>query len=132
MERRLKRVWYAHGVPDDNGSFFFSFALRKRKRNAQPKCDAHSKCDSAKKKESSGYEVDVEIGKGGFASVYKGYKRHTQEKVAIKVIQKANYRDFPREIEIHSSLNHKFIVPLLDHFQDGMIMKVSHGLSHLQ
>lgn len=58
------------------------------------------------------------IGKGTFASIYKGYNKITKEEVAIKKIEVNNVfkleKNIKREIEIHKSINHENIVKLYD------------------
>ncbi|GFV74048.1 hypothetical protein TNCV_2952001 [Trichonephila clavipes] len=82
---------------------------------------------SLKKLETSiDFEKLEELGRGGFATVYKArcLKRGIGELVAIKEINKKdeNWRKHKKfvckEIEIHSTLQHRNIVKLYDTFED--------------
>jgi pimeloyl-ACP methyl ester carboxylesterase/tRNA A-37 threonylcarbamoyl transferase component Bud32 len=68
---------------------------------------------------SQRYEVEVEVGRGGMATVFRARERKHQRPVAIKVIHPEltvgeGAQRFEREIQITSHLQHPHIVPLLD------------------
>lgn len=74
-----------------------------------------------------GYRIDVEIGKGGMATVYRGVQLAFDRPVAIKVMSPALAADaefgrrFLREAKLMASLNHAHIVPVYDvGCHDGM------------
>lgn len=68
------------------------------------------------------YEIQEQIGKGGFATVFRAKNYKKNQDVAIKVInwQLMKERKFEekvlQEIEIHSKLSHPNVIKLLDHF----------------
>lgn len=77
----------------------------------------------------SSYEIKESIGKGSFATVYKGIQKSTGREVAIKKIQLARFRDQPntmrmlrREVEVQKGLSHEFCVEYLDYFEDHQFM----------
>ncbi|KAK4057970.1 hypothetical protein OIO90_001189 [Microbotryomycetes sp. JL221] len=72
------------------------------------------------------YELREQIGKGSFASVYKGVQKSTGKLVAIKKINKARFASnpktlemFAREVEIMKDLDHKFCVKCMDSYEDA-------------
>ncbi|KAG6334702.1 hypothetical protein ID866_4381 [Astraeus odoratus] len=69
--------------------------------------------------EARPYVIVTDIGKGSFATVYKGYHEETHHQVAIKVVRKeiltAKLLDnLQSEIEILKSLSHRHITKLID------------------
>ena len=67
------------------------------------------------------YTLENEIGKGGFATVYKGIHIPTGEKVAIKIINKTQLQEDPlnlkrveSEISILKIVKHKNIISLYE------------------
>lgn len=69
--------------------------------------------------EARPYVIVCDIGKGSFATVYKGYHEETHHQVAIKVVRKdiltAKLLDnLQSEIEILKSLSHRHITKLID------------------
>lgn len=71
-----------------------------------------------------GYELQEELGRGGFGVVYRATQTILKREVALKAIlpQYANEPDFirrfEREAEIVASLEHPYIVPLFDYWRD--------------
>ncbi|RPH60055.1 MAG: serine/threonine protein kinase, partial [Chloroflexi bacterium] len=71
-----------------------------------------------------GYELEENLGKGGFGAVYRAYQPTVGREVAIKVIlpQFANQSDFIRRFETEAQLiarlEHPHIVPLYDFWRD--------------
>uniref|UniRef100_A0A8D9EUT2 Serine/threonine-protein kinase SAK n=1 Tax=Cacopsylla melanoneura TaxID=428564 RepID=A0A8D9EUT2_9HEMI len=71
------------------------------------------------------YEIQEQIGKGGFATVFRAKNYKKNQNVAVKVInwQLMKERKFEekvlQEIEIHSKLCHPNVIKLLDHFSYG-------------
>jgi serine/threonine protein kinase len=71
-----------------------------------------------------GFDIGQQIGRGGFATVYRSKNRFTDEDVAIKIIEKSNIttsdmmKRVLNEIRIHTMLDHYSIVRLIDHFED--------------
>ncbi|OAX32115.1 Pkinase-domain-containing protein [Rhizopogon vinicolor AM-OR11-026] len=69
--------------------------------------------------EARPYVIVTDIGKGSFATVYKGYHEDTHHQVAIKVVRRdiltAKLLDnLQSEIEILKSLSHRHITKLID------------------
>ncbi|CAB5377712.1 unnamed protein product [Rhizophagus irregularis] len=65
------------------------------------------------------YIVGAEIGRGSFASVYKGYNKKTHETVAIKSVLKSKltkklFENLESEIQILKGIRHDHIVQLVD------------------
>ena len=66
------------------------------------------------------YEIVEEIGKGGFATVYRAYQPSAKRFVAIKVIHRAMATEetglerFQQEAELVTRLEHPFILPVYD------------------
>ncbi|GES74181.1 Pkinase-domain-containing protein [Rhizophagus clarus] len=65
------------------------------------------------------YIVGTEIGRGSFASVYKGYNKKTHETVAIKSVLKSKltkklFENLESEIQILKGIRHDHIVQLVD------------------
>ena len=65
------------------------------------------------------YQLDVELGRGGMATVYLAQDLQHGRRVAIKVLHPelagaVGHDRFLREIRIASDLNHPHILPLLD------------------
>jgi len=73
-----------------------------------------------------GYSLNEFIGSGGFSQVWMGTHLYSDKIVAIKVIKKTelikeeNRKRFERELMIHKSAIHPFIVPLYDHVENIM------------
>src|SRR5262245_43726610 len=71
-----------------------------------------------------GYELQEELGRGGFGVVYRASQAVLKREVALNAIlpQFANEADFirrfEREAEIVASLEHPHIVPLFDYWRD--------------
>lgn len=71
------------------------------------------------------YCIGQEIGKGGFANVYKCRDRVTNKLYAIKIMGKHQVSSdgmterVKSEIKIHSKMNHCSIVKLVTHFEDN-------------
>ncbi|KAJ7092776.1 kinase-like protein [Mycena belliarum] len=70
-------------------------------------------------KELRPYVIDREIGKGSFATVYKGYNEESHQAVAIKTVlrQKLSaklFENLQSEIQILKSLSHRHITKLID------------------
>jgi serine/threonine-protein kinase len=66
------------------------------------------------------YEVKAELGRGGMATVYRGYDPSFDREVAIKVLPREMLHDpqfrsrFERELKIIAGLEHPSIVPVYD------------------
>jgi serine/threonine-protein kinase len=66
------------------------------------------------------YEIKAEIGRGGMATVYRGYDPRFKREVAVKVLPREFLHDpsfrarFDREAEIIAALEHPAIVPVYD------------------
>jgi len=77
--------------------------------------------DSSRKLEDE-YEVGSELGRGGFAVVYAGKSKKTDESVAIKVIEKncvdvSELQSLVREIDIMKKVDHPNVLKLIDIFE---------------
>lgn len=72
------------------------------------------------------YDVGQQIGKGGFAAVFRARQRTNGKEVAIKVTRKDSITDagmldrVKNEIVIHRKLKHRNIVSFLGCFEDSM------------
>lgn len=68
-----------------------------------------------------GYEIQEQIGKGGFGAVYRAFQPILKREVAIKVVlpEYANSPDFIRRFEVEAELvarlEHPYITPLFDY-----------------
>lgn len=65
------------------------------------------------------YVIVGDIGKGSFATVYKGYHEETRQQVAIKTVKRDNlsaklFDNLQSEIQILKSLSHRHITKLID------------------
>ncbi|KAF8801247.1 Pkinase-domain-containing protein [Phlegmacium glaucopus] len=65
------------------------------------------------------YVIVGDIGKGSFATVYKGYHEETRHQVAIKAVKRDNlttklFENLQSEIQILKSLSHRHITKLID------------------
>ncbi|KIM41275.1 hypothetical protein M413DRAFT_445312 [Hebeloma cylindrosporum] len=65
------------------------------------------------------YVIVGDIGKGSFATVYKGYHEETRHQVAIKAVKRDNlstklFENLQSEIQILKSLSHRHITRLID------------------
>ena len=71
------------------------------------------------------YDLERELGHGGFGSVYLASERPSNRRVAIKCIWKNHFSDTKKkqkiisEIEIHRSLQHRHVVEFYAVFQDA-------------
>jgi serine/threonine protein kinase len=71
-----------------------------------------------------GYELLERIGSGGFGAVYRAYQSTLGREVAVKIIlpsfaNDAEFiRNFEREAQLLSRLEHLHIVPLYDYWRD--------------
>jgi len=77
--------------------------------------------DSSRKLEDE-YEIGSELGRGGFAVVYAGKSKKTDEAVAIKVIEKncvdvSELQSLVREIDIMKKVDHPNVLKLIDIFE---------------
>ncbi len=73
------------------------------------------------------YEIKEEIGRGGMATVYKGYQQSLDRHVAVKVFSSETpsgavaKERFNRELRASASLEHPHIVPVFDYgISDGL------------
>lgn len=70
-----------------------------------------------------GYEIREEIGRGGYAIVYRAFQPAIEREVAIKVIlpEHITQTDFKRRFEVEAQLvaqlEHPYIIPLYDFWQ---------------
>jgi serine/threonine protein kinase len=67
------------------------------------------------------YTLGFVIGRGSSATVYSATNSHTQQEVAVKVIQKSAVRDqqmLANEVMLHKATDHPNILRLLDTFDD--------------
>ncbi|CAK4073178.1 unnamed protein product [Aphanomyces euteiches] len=70
------------------------------------------------------FELGRLLGRGKFGQVYLAREKHTKRVLAIKVLEKEQLRlggvgeQLRREVEIHSRIRHKNILPLYATFQD--------------
>ncbi|KAI0292215.1 kinase-like domain-containing protein [Multifurca ochricompacta] len=65
------------------------------------------------------YVIVGDLGKGSFATVYKGYNEETRHEVAIKTVSRSNlstklFENLQSEIDILKSLSHRHITKLID------------------
>ena len=63
------------------------------------------------------YELDQLVGRGGMADVYKGYDRHFDRTVAVKVFKREDedmLRRFVREARLMASFHNEHLVPVYD------------------
>lgn len=71
------------------------------------------------------YVIGAEIGRGGMATVYSASDKQTEHQVAIKILLSEYVNDlgyrarFEREARMIASLEHPYIVPVLEFGQDG-------------
>ena len=71
------------------------------------------------------YEIKAELGRGGMATVYRGYDPQVKRDVAVKVLPREFLHDptfrtrFTREAETVAGLEHPAIVPLYDFGEEG-------------
>lgn len=76
------------------------------------------------RKKIKGYEIEEQIGKGGFGEVYRAFQPEIEREVAIKAIlpSHANQPEFIRRFQIEAQLvarlEHPHIVPLYDYWRD--------------
>jgi serine/threonine protein kinase len=70
------------------------------------------------------YEIGAEIGRGGMATVYSASDKQTERQVAVKILLSEYLNDlgfrarFEREARMIASLEHAYIVPVLEFGQD--------------
>ncbi|KDR76950.1 hypothetical protein GALMADRAFT_246094 [Galerina marginata CBS 339.88] len=74
---------------------------------------------SAEDDDARPYVIVGDIGKGSFATVYKGYHEETRHIVAIKAVKRDNlstklFENLQSEIQILKSLSHRHITKLID------------------
>jgi serine/threonine protein kinase/WD40 repeat protein len=84
-----------------------------------------------------GYEITTLLGRGGYGAVYKAHQPLVGRDVAIKVIlpQHAQNAEFTRRFEVEAQLvaqlEHPYIVPLYDYWQDEngafLVMRMVRG-----
>ncbi|MEK7328319.1 MAG: protein kinase, partial [Chloroflexota bacterium] len=71
------------------------------------------------------YDIKAELGRGGMATVYRGYDPQVKREVAVKVLPREFLHDptfrarFTREAETVAGLEHPAIVPLYDFGEDN-------------
>jgi len=70
------------------------------------------------------YQIVDDLGKGSYGNVKLGVKNKTEEKVAIKILNKRKMKDndleqIRREVDIMKILNHDNIVTFIDHFENS-------------
>jgi len=69
------------------------------------------------------YIIGEELGRGGFSIVYKAVRKATDEKVAVKIVQKTLIREdiklLKREIEIMKAVDHPNILKLIEIYEDA-------------
>ncbi len=71
------------------------------------------------------YVIGAELGRGGMATVYSASDKRTERQVAVKVLLSEYMNDlgfrarFEREARMIASLEHAYIVPVLEFGQDG-------------
>src|SRR3972149_1213103 len=71
------------------------------------------------------YEIRAELGRGGMATVYRGYDPQVRREVAVKVLPREFLHDptfrarFEREAQTIAALEHPAIVPLYDFGEDA-------------
>src|SRR3989338_10054627 len=71
------------------------------------------------------YEVRAEIGRGGMATVYRGFDPRFKREVAVKVLPAEFLHDpsfrarFEREAQVIAALEHAAIVPVYDFGEDN-------------
>ncbi|WP_176586034.1 serine/threonine-protein kinase [Priestia megaterium] len=91
---------------------------------------------SEKRVEPYRYIFKDEIGGGGYGKVFKGHEIFGEDnEVAIKVLKHEKLDDdslerFNREIRIHSQLNHRHIVSILDFSLDDSVGEDEEGLAY--
>jgi len=77
--------------------------------------------DASRKLEDE-YEIGSELGRGGFAVVYAGKSKKTDQAVAIKMIEKncvdvSELQSLVREIDIMKKVDHPNVLKLIDIFE---------------
>ncbi|KAF4613175.1 hypothetical protein D9613_010944 [Agrocybe pediades] len=88
--------------------------------SAQPfKRPATNSNKNAEDDDARPYVIQEDIGKGSFATVYKGYHEETRRPVAIKAVKRDNlssklFENLQSEIQILKSLSHRHITKLID------------------
>ncbi len=71
------------------------------------------------------YEIKAELGRGGMATVYRGFDPQVKREVAVKVLPREFLHDsgfrvrFEREAQTIAGLEHSAIVPLYDFGEDS-------------
>jgi serine/threonine protein kinase len=85
------------------------------------------------------YQLQIQIGRGGMATVYRGYDTRLDRTVAIKVLRKDNETDqgsitrFEREARAASSLVHPNVVLVFDYYQTSsnyyIVMEFINGVN---
>lgn len=84
-----------------------------------------------------GYEIQEQIGAGGFGAVYRAFQPILKREVAIKVVlpEYANSPDFIRRFEVEAELvarlEHPYITPLFDYWREPdsayLVMRLLRG-----
>ncbi|KAF8153267.1 other/ULK/ULK protein kinase [Crassisporium funariophilum] len=91
-----------------------SHAVQPFKRTSTTTKNANAEDDDARP-----YVIVTDIGKGSFATVYKGYHEDTRQIVAIKAVKRDNlstklFENLQSEIHILKNLSHRHITKLID------------------
>jgi serine/threonine-protein kinase len=83
------------------------------------------------------YEIKCELGRGGMATVYRGYDPRFQREVAVKVLPREFLHDpsfrarFEREAQTIAALEHSAIVPVYDFGEEAgqpyLVMRLMTG-----
>ncbi|KAH9956369.1 kinase-like domain-containing protein [Russula dissimulans] len=89
---------------------------------ASPQSPAQQTSSSSRRAEDDElrpYVIVSDLGKGSFATVYKGYNEETRHEVAIKTVSRSNLstklvENLQSEIDILKSLSHRHITKLID------------------
>ena len=72
------------------------------------------------------YEIKEKINEGGFSKIYSGISKYTNDKVAIKIINKSSFLQSPddlilihNEIEVLKILKHRNILTLYEIYESS-------------
>ncbi|RSH93147.1 Serine/threonine-protein kinase [Saitozyma podzolica] len=90
---------------------------------ARPSSGSGHRKEGSHKERIGNYVVGAEIGRGSFATVYKGYRSRTREPVAIKAVSRQKLttkllENLESEINILKAISHRNIVSLEDCFKN--------------
>jgi len=83
--------------------------------------------NKAPKLQIPGYEIQNEIGRGGFGAVYRARRKQDNAAVAIKLMlsridaDDVTYQKFKREVDLTRQLQHPNIVQFVEHGSDGTV-----------